>query len=67
MKTGFSRRVDSQIEENDKDNPNCNLTGDVFYDYVGKFCNSDAKLILEASLQGLKSSILTDEGENVLD
>jgi hypothetical protein len=39
----------------------------MFYDYVGKFCNSEAKKILEKSKKSLKYSILSDEGENVID
>ena len=42
MKTsGLNKRIENHIEENEKDNPNTNLTGDAFYDYIGKFCNLD--------------------------
>ena len=37
MKSSYSRK--NEIEEHEKNNPNQELTGDAFYDNIGKFCN----------------------------
>ena len=40
MKSSIARK--SEIEEHDKNNPNSETTGNAFYDFIGKFCNSEA-------------------------
>lgn len=41
MKSSTNKK--SEIEEHEKNNPNQNLNGDRFHDFVGKFCNSEYK------------------------
>ena len=40
MKANFNKKYD--IEDQEKNNPHTDETGDFFYDYIGKFCNNDS-------------------------
>jgi hypothetical protein len=37
MKSSINKK--SEVEEHERNNPNNNLTGDHFYDNIGKFCS----------------------------
>lgn len=40
------------MDDEDKDKPNTEITGDVFYDMVGKFCNKDIMKIMHEKWEG---------------
>jgi len=64
MKGSLHRKLDT--EEAERRHPNQVLTGDYFYDYIGKFCNSDAfKQYHQSNLSFISDA--QDEGENLND
>ena len=62
-----SKKHENLNEAADVNNPNSNRTGDIFYDFIGKFCNKDALLDHTMLLSINMPPQISDEGENVND
>ena len=67
MKSSSIGKQKLDTEENDRSLTLKDLTGDYFYDHIGKFCNSDAQGLFHQLKRQSSFYNPNDDGENVVD